>query len=189
MDKDMKLRKFIATTIREYLNEQMLNNLILYRGEEKDWLTPTDNTYSFFAHDKSFAEDYGDYIWKCTFKPMNLFISYDKNSIIELYNNGFKLRDTYIEDNWGKGGTSYDEVVGLYDYNENTSSDNWGYKSAESVINSPFFDSDTWEIIEHTDGVLDYIFSKYDGVVLLEGGQKSYYLRTDKIINCEREEK
>ena len=42
-------------------------------------------------------------------------------------------------------------------------------------------------MIEHTDGVLDYIFSKYDGVVLLEGGQKSYYLRTDKIIDCTRD--
>lgn len=189
MKKDMKLRKFIATTIREYLNEQVLNNLKLYRGEEKDWLKPTDNTHSFFAHDKSFAEDYGDYIWKCSFKPMNLFISYDKSSINELYINGFKLRDTYIEDNWGKGGTSYDEVVDLYDYDESKNSDNWGYKSANHVISSPFFNSDTWEMIEHTDGVLDYIFSKYDGVVLLEGGQKSYYLRTDKIINCEREEK
>jgi len=116
---------------------------------------------------------------------MNLFISYDKSSINELYANGFKLRDTYIEDIWGKGGTSYDEVVDLYDYDESKKSDNWGYKSANHVISSPFFNSDTWEMIEHTDGVLDYIFSKYDGVALLEGGQKSYYLRTDKIINCE----
>jgi hypothetical protein len=33
MEKDMKLRKFIATTIREYLNEQqMLNERTLYHG-------------------------------------------------------------------------------------------------------------------------------------------------------------
>lgn len=186
---EIQLNQIIATTIREYLNEQMLNNLILYRGEENDWLKPTDNKYSFFAYDKSFAEDYGDYIWKCTFKPMNLFISYDKNSIIELYENGFKLRDDYIEFNWGKEGTSYEDVIGLYDYDENKSSDSWGYKSAAHAISSPFFNTDTWEMIEHTDGVLDYIFSKYDGVVLFEGGQKTYYLRTDNIINCEREEK
>jgi len=183
----MELIKFIKTTIREYLNEQILNNLVLYRGEEKEYLKPTDNKYSFFAHDKSVAEDYGDYIWKCTFNKMNLFISYDKNSIEELYNNGFKLRDTYIEDNWGKSGTSYDDVIGLYDYDENNNnSDTWGYKSANHLISSPFFDSDTWEMIEHTDGVLGYIFSKYDGVVLLEGGQKTYYVRTDKIINLVR---
>lgn len=185
----MELRKFIATTIREYLNEEILNNLTLYRGEEKEWLKPTDNDYSFFAEDKSFAEDYGDYIWKCIFKPLNLFISYKKESIVELYDNGFKLRDTYIEDNWGKMGTSYEDVIGLYDYNENSKFDEWGYKSAESVISSPYFNSDTWEMIEHSDGVLDYILSKYDGVALLEGGQITYYVRTDKIINCEREEK
>lgn len=189
MKKYFNLKKYIHVTIREYLNEQMLNNLTLFRGEEKEWLKPTDNTYSFFAQDKSFAEDYGDYVWKCTFKPMNLFISYEMTSISELYNNGFKLRDNYIEDNWMKGGTSYDEVVDLYDYDESKTSDNWGYKSANHAIASPFFNSDTWEMIEHTDGVLDYILSKYDGVVLLEGGQITYYLRTDKIISCEREEK
>jgi hypothetical protein len=183
------LRNFIRNTVRNCLNEQTINSLVLYRGEEKEWLKPTDNEYSFFAKDKSFAEDYGDYIWKCTFKPLKLFISYNKESIIELYDNGFKLRDNYIEDNWNKKGTSYDVSADLYDYDENGNFDDWGYKSAQHVIASPYFDGDTWEIIEHTNGVLDYILSKYDGVALLEGGKVTYYLRTDKIINCELENK
>lgn len=186
MKKEIDLKKFITTTIREFLIEQITNDLTLYRGEEKDYLKPTDNDYSFFAKDKSFAEDYGDYIWKCSFKPVDLFISYDKNSIKELYNNGFKLRDNYIEDNWGEAGTSYEEVIDLYDYDEQGNPDNWGYKSAEHLISSPFFSSDTWEMIEHTDGVMDYILSQYDGIVLLEGGQQTFYIRTDKIINCEQ---
>ena len=34
MEKDMKLRKFIATTIREYLNEQQTfnNKIVAYHG-------------------------------------------------------------------------------------------------------------------------------------------------------------
>lgn len=181
----MKLNKIIYESICEFLNEHVMNDLILYRGEEDSGIMPTDNEYSFFAKDKSFAEDYGDYIWKCSFEPVNLFVSYDKNSIKELYDNGFKLRDEYIESNWGKAGTSYQDVIDLYDYNEQENFDNWGYKSAEHLISSPYFHSDTWEMIEHSDGVLDYIISKYDGVVLLEGGQLTYYIRTDKIINCE----
>ena len=177
----MKLRKLVREVICECLNEQQLNDLVLYRGEEKEWLKPTDNNYSFFSEDKSFAEDYGDYIWKCVFKSLNLFISYKKESIVELYNNGFKLRDTYVEDNWGKLGTSYEDVVGLYDYDENGRFDDWGYKSAQHLISSPYFNSDTWEMIEHTNGVLDYILSKYDGVVLLEGGQETYYVRTGEL--------
>jgi len=185
----MELRKRIAKIIYQHLNEQMLNKLVLYRGEEKDWLKPTDNDYSFFSESKSFAEDYGDYIWKCFFEPLNLFVSYNKDSIIELYNNGFKLRDTYIEDNWGKMGTSYEDVIGLYDYDESGNPDDWGYKTANHLMSSPYFNSDTWEMIESSNGVLDYIISKYDGVIMLEGGQKTYYVRTDKIINCELENK
>lgn len=37
-------------------------NLVLYRGESKDFIHPTDDNYKFFAEDKEFAEDYGDYI-------------------------------------------------------------------------------------------------------------------------------
>lgn len=45
--------------------------------------------------------------------------------------------------------------------------------------------SDTWEMIEKSHGVLDFILSKYDGVELIEGGEVTYYLRTDKILSCE----
>ena len=37
------------------------NSLILYRGEEKDFLHPLDSDYSFFSKDISFAKDFGDY--------------------------------------------------------------------------------------------------------------------------------
>jgi hypothetical protein len=40
MDKDMKLRKFIATTIREYLNEQYYN---ISDETQWMWVSPDDN--------------------------------------------------------------------------------------------------------------------------------------------------
>lgn len=138
-------------------------------------------TILFFSDSKDFAEDYGDYIWECTFKPMNIFISYKKQFLQELYDNGIVLRDEYIEDMWDK---IDDEIKGLYNYDEYSSFDKWGYKSAESAYASRYTDSDTWEMIEKSHGALDYILSKYDGVKLLEGGYVTYYIRTDKIISC-----
>lgn len=182
----MKLKKqsFLSKTFYGFLNEQINNKLVLYKGIEEEWLKPNSNPYSFFSESKKFAIDYGNYIWKCTFEPLNLFVSYDTKSIIELYDSGFKLRDTYIEFNWD-GLDDY--IYDLYDYDLNTNPDVWGYKSANSLINSPYFGSDTWEMIENTNNVLDYILSKYDGVILLEGGEKTYYIRTDKIIYCNLE--
>lgn len=169
----------------KYINEQVFKNLVLYRGVEEESQEPTDNDYAYFSSTKEFAEDYGEYIWKCTFKTLNLFISYKKESIVELYKKGFKLRDTHIEFNWGNVGTSYEDAINAYDYDKTTSSDNWGYKSANDFISSPSFGSDTWEAMENTNGVLDYVLSKYDGIVLLEGGSITYYLDTSKIIDSE----
>lgn len=177
----MKLIEITKIIIEQSLNEETFDHLTLYRGVDEDYPHPTISDYSFFAKDKSFAEDYGEYIWKCTFEPLNLFISYKDSSIKELYDNGFKLRDEYIEDMWDES----DEWQDIYDYDEYGDFDDWGFKSAEHLISNPYLGSDTWEMIENSHGVLDYILSKYDGVVLLEGGQVTYYLDTDKIINCE----
>lgn len=40
-------------------------------------------------------------------------------------------------------------------------------------------------MIEKSHGVLDYILSKYDGVILLEGGQKTYFVDTSKMVDYE----
>lgn len=40
-------------------------------------------------------------------------------------------------------------------------------------------------MIEMTEGVMEYILSKYDGVALLEGGAVTYYIDTHKITNCD----
>jgi hypothetical protein len=180
------LRKFIKITIKEFLNEQTLHNLILYRGVTKEFLTPKDKKYNFFSKDKHFAEDYGKYVWECTFKPVNIFISNKLESIQELYDNGFKLRDTFVEENW-----EYEpnDIKELYDYDEIKSLDERGYKSAQHTYKSRYINTDSWNMIENTDGVLEYILSKYDGVELSEGGLTTYYLRTDKIVNFKIKEK
>lgn len=175
----MILHNIIQEEYNKFLNEEIKNKLMLYRGVESPNYNPKDNSYSFFAKNKNFAKDYGDYIWKCIFNPLNLFISYKENYIKELYDNGYKLRDEYIEFNWEQ---EKDNVS--YNFNQKNP-DEWGYNSVEDVITSPYFHSDTWEMIEKSNGVVDYILSKYDGIELLEGGELTYYLNTNKIIKCE----
>lgn len=181
--KNNNTKKMIITNYLNFVNEQIVHNIILYRGVEDENYKPDDNDYSFFAESLNFASDYGDFIWKCKFINMNLFISYKEEFINELYNNGLKLKDEYIEFNWDNENIITPEIKKLYRYDKN--SDNNGYLSAHDVIKSPYFHSDTWEMIEKSHGVLDYILSKYDGVILLEGGQKTYFVDTSKMVDYE----
>lgn len=174
----MKLLTTLKKKINQTLIETKVDKLILYRGVESEEQDPQNNDYAFFAKDESFAKDYGPYIWKCYFGKLNLFVGYKLKYLKELYDNGYKLRDEYVEFMWDD---LKNELEGIYDYN--TPDD--GYKSAEAVGSSPYFGSDTWEMIEKSHGVIDYILSKYDGVVLLEGGEVTYYLDTNKVLKCE----
>jgi len=61
----MKLRKFIATTIREYLNESIDDNSdILYHGTDYKFNSFNDNKPIFFVDDIDVAKTYGDFIIK-----------------------------------------------------------------------------------------------------------------------------
>lgn len=68
----MKLRKFIKTTIREYLNEQIKNSdTVWYHGTDKEFLNPKrfvgefDNMGGFFlTKNIDFAKRHGKYIKK-----------------------------------------------------------------------------------------------------------------------------
>jgi len=112
----MELRKFIATTIREYLNEQMENSLCegilnktLYHGSYNNGLTelkPQTNRVNtippslFLTSKKSVAKDYGNIIYKCKIKFDNIkeidvrgnsfhdYTSFERD-IYDAYDNGF----------------------------------------------------------------------------------------------------
>jgi hypothetical protein len=57
----MVLRKFIATTIREYLNENVKDNSdILYHGTDYKFNVFNDNKPIFFVDNVDVARTYGD---------------------------------------------------------------------------------------------------------------------------------
>lgn len=75
-----KLKKFIKTTIREFLNESVINK-ILYHGSNVPNLTtlkPQTNKYHsippsiFLSSKKSVAKDYGQFIYKVKINCNNI---------------------------------------------------------------------------------------------------------------------
>jgi len=107
------LKKFIATTIREYLNETLINegvlNKTLYHGSYTNGLTtlkPYSNKVGtipppiFLTTKKSVAKDYGNNIYMCKIKCKNIneidvnghsFHDYTsfENDIYNSYDNGY----------------------------------------------------------------------------------------------------
>ena len=106
---------------------------------------------TFFSTDEGEAKTYGDYVYKVILKP-NLNIlditKYDDSKyILDTFG---ELTDTY-----------YDE-------------DDPNYNITDPQILTSH--SDSWEPLEYTHGLIEWIKGKYDGVYLTEGGIKNLLL-------------
>ncbi len=136
-------------------------NKIIYHG------TSTPHKISgahFFTEDERFACDYGHIIYKLELLTDNIFDTSLSKNIHLLYKEGFYLSDEYITMNGDE------EYYPTYNFETDR------FDTAEDFINSDHFGSDTWEAIEHSYGVMDWIASKYDGCLILEGGVVNYYI-------------
>lgn len=158
------------------LFENYTNKVIVYRGidnqEETKFLESNDINIlgNFWTESKYFAEDYGDTLVKAELTLNNVFDSIKKEDIQELYNNGIYLTDNYIN------GTNNQDEYPTYDFEKEI------YPTAEDYINSPNFGSETWELIEGTDGALDYILGNCDICIIYEGGYKNYYVDNNSLL-------
>ena len=67
----------------------------------------------------------------------------------------------------------YEEGFELYDEHSDTT-----FKTPEEYLESDIGEmaSDTWDVIESSDGVLDWIMSNYDACLITEGGYANYYI-------------
>ena len=160
--------------IREILEEATKKGaLTLYHG------TPTSkafdgNGYIFLSSSKDFAKSYGDLLFECKVNVGKVFETWKPENIKKIYSAGFKLTDDYVTSSYGPE----DDIAQFYDF------DNDYYPTADSFINGPFFGSDTWEAIEHTPGVVDWILGEnYDSIGILEGGIVNYYTAKQNILS------
>lgn len=119
----------------------------------------------FFSVDENFALFYGHIIYKMELLTNNIFDSTIPDNIRLLYKEGFYLTDDYIIESGAD-----EEDYPTYNFKMDR------FDTAEDFINANHFGSDTWEVIEHSHGVMEWIAGNYDGCLILEGGYVNYYI-------------
>lgn len=149
------LKKFNENKVENYFDSIRYKGKTIYRGtdiyELNKALSGKDIGH-FFTEDLSFAEDYGDYVIRAEINTESIFNSLDYRNIKLIFDEGFTLSDNYNDVHFN----SFEE------YNESSFSGK---------------DSDTWDIIEYSEGVLDWIMSKWDICLITEGGSTNYYIK------------
>lgn len=148
------------------LYENYENDTIrVFRGtDEKEAMEVLDGKEPgyFFSSSTNFAEGYGNYIIEAHLNPDNVFVSYDKKDIKKLYDAGFQLTDNYLNEE--QDGDTHPS----YDFENNY------YPTYEDYILQYKY-SDTWQMIEESDGVMNWIMYHYGVVLITEGGVENYY--------------
>jgi hypothetical protein len=135
-----------------FFDSMMYKGTIVYRGmdsREFDKVQNEEDMGYFFSESENFAEGYGDYVIQAVLNTDNVFNTLDNRNIIKLYDEGFKLYENYSDTT---------------------------FKTYNDYFNSNPSDSDTWDIIENSDGVLNWIMSNYDACLITEGGYGNYYI-------------
>lgn len=170
MEKDMKLRKFIATTIREYLNENVNNIKTLYHGTSDNKKEFQNDDIIFLSTSPTFAKNYGNNLLQIQVDLGTVFNSLELSHIQLLYKNGFKLYDPNVDEDWDDIG---------YNFNKDE------FKTAKAFINSPT-NNNTWDAIESTEGIVDWIFNNgFNSILVTEDGIENYICKRNNIKSVE----
>jgi len=144
----------IKLLIKQLLHEGLSTNTIIYHGTpNKHDFNDRGQIYNgtFFSPNENEARSYGEFVYKVVLTPnINLF-------------NSTNLSDAKI---------LFSEFRTLYDSYYGEDEEEHYIKTAEQLI----YNSDNWNPIEQTDGVLEWIESNYDGVIITEGGVLNYFL-------------
>ena len=149
----------------------------------------TDNSdQSFYKDDKlftsvskEFTHSYGERIFELKIDIKNPFDSTDINDIKKLYDNGFTLTDPYLYDD-----TNQVEFLLEKGYTYDLDKDE--FPTAEDFMGTVDYLMNTWEPIEYTHGVVDWIErNNFDSIYLLEDGVETYFILDMNIIKSIKE--
>jgi len=149
----------------------------LYQGSNNNDRFQRDLSYTFLATDLKFTNDavYGGanghkYEYKVDLNPAKIFDSTNCKHIELLYSKGFKLADPYLQ---------LEEYFDDYDLDVDTdvfTSDNDYYRTAKDFCNSKTSQSNTWEAIEESMGVIDWLAKNFQAAIILERGYKNFII-------------
>ena len=166
------IRKMIdkVKNFKQFINENVENLTILYHGtsDDKDVI---DRDYIFLSTSPTFAKEYGDKILQVKVNVGRVFNTLLLSDVQLLYKNGFKLYDPNVDVDWDDIG---------YNFNKDE------FKTAKAFVNSPTNDN-TWDAIESTEGVVDWIFNNgFDSILITEDGVENYICKKQNIKNIEQ---
>ena len=158
--------------------------LKLYHGSKENHRFKGEFLGTFLTTDLKFTNnaEYGgvDGVkYEVTVDLKNCFDSTNCEHIKVLYNAGLKLSDPYlhIED---PVFSDFDDDFGGFDddlfegelVEEGLSHDY--YKTPQAFCKSKTIKSSTWEAIEESEGVLEWIRANYDSTLIIEAGVKNF---------------
>jgi hypothetical protein len=152
------------------LNEQTFNFTILYHGTSDD-KEIIDRNYIFLSTSPTFAKEYGKNILQVTVNVGKIFNSLLLQDVQLLYKNGFKLYDPNVDEDWDDIG---------YNFKKDE------FSTAKAFINSPTNDN-TWDAIESTEGVIEWIFNNgFDSILITEDAVENYICKKSNIKSIEK---
>lgn len=155
----------------------------LYQGSNNNARFGEGSRPIFLASDLEFTNngEYGGangykYEYKVELNPKNIFDSSNCNHIEFLYSKGFKLADPYmfLEEYFNDFDTDVD--TDIFDV------DNDYYRTASDFCKSKTIQSNTWEAIEESKGVLPWISKNFEAAIILERGYKNFIIFNKKLI-------
>lgn len=161
------MKKLMQPVLKKHIN----NVKTLYHGTDMNISKLHDTNLQdiiFLSTDIHFSSDYGK-VYKANVTLGKVFNSLYDKFIEEIYKEGFQLTDTWLNEEDDK------EIV-EYDW------ENDCYPSAKPFIDSPYSGSDSWNVIESTDGLIRWILNNYDSILITEGGSINYITRKTNII-------
>jgi hypothetical protein len=125
---------------------QNTNIKTLYRGTDHP-KDFTENRMVWAATDLSVAKGYGDNVYELEVDLGRVFDSLSVKDLTILLDEGFELIDTYDDTEY-----THENIADLA------------------------HGSDTWETIENSYGVMDYLEGNYDSIRIVEGGSEVNYI-------------
>jgi hypothetical protein len=162
---EYKLRQII----REVLTQGTLQKPIYYHGTNSTLEDTLKKDYVFISTSRLFSKNYGENVFELNANLGKIFYSYKLDDIKKIYSAGFFLTDPYLDQ-------SDDNFEG-YNYKLQR------YDTPEDFIKVSDQTNNTWEPIEKTEGVVNWIFSNgYDSIAILEDGILNYLIPLENII-------
>lgn len=143
----VKGKSLIKQLLMEGLNKVLKSNIVYHGTYNEHNFDSRGDIYNgtFFSTNKNEAKAYGKFVYEIELKPTVKIFDTNNLGDIQLLMKVF----TVLYDNY-------------YDENE----ENHYIRTPEKLYNNP----DNWNAIENTDGVLEWLHGRYDGVKIFEGG-------------------